>query len=364
MRVGQVTAGPLFPADGTAAQRLVRRTRGVAIELVAFVLVTLLFPLLLLAASGVDLVRRLRDGRPWIAVRLLAMAWWFLFGELRILTGMLLIWLATGGPGGGESLRRRRGIYRLRIRWMRTNIGAIRVLFGLTFEVEGLEEAGPGPVLIFMRHASIIDNTLPDALVGHRFGMGLRFVIKRELQALPVIDIGGRWVPTNFVRRRSKDPQAEIAVLRQLATNFGHDTTEGILIYPEGTRCTAEKLKRAKAMIAERQPEIAPLANRLRHVLPPRLGGPLALLDAAPGIDVVFCAHVGFDGYEKVSDIWAGGLVGTTIRINFWRCAAGEVPDGDEARVAWLYGQWQAVDDWIEEQLTHDAAPAPAAAVG
>jgi 1-acyl-sn-glycerol-3-phosphate acyltransferase len=181
--------------------------------------------------------------------------------------------------------------------------------------------------------------------------MGLRFVIKRELQALPSIDIAGRWVPTSFVRRASKDPEAEIAVLRQLATTFGEDTSEGILIYPEGTRHTAEKLVRAQAMIEERQPEIAPYAKKLRHVLPPRLGGPLALLDEAAGTDVVFCAHVGFDGYERVSDIWSGGLVGKTIRVKFWRCPAADVPAGRDARIAWLYGQWQAVDDWIEAQL-------------
>ena len=49
---------------------------------------------------------------------------------------------------------------------------------------------------------------------------------------------------------------------------------EGMLIYPEGTRTTAEKLARAQEIIAERQPEIAPLANGLQNVLPPRLGGP------------------------------------------------------------------------------------------
>jgi 1-acyl-sn-glycerol-3-phosphate acyltransferase len=75
------------------------------------------------------------------------------------------------------------------------------MLFGLRFEVEGLDLAGPGPVLILSHHASIIDNTLPDANVGRAHELGLRFVLKRELQMLPTIDIGGRWVPTVFVRR-------------------------------------------------------------------------------------------------------------------------------------------------------------------
>ena len=98
---------------------------------------------------------------------------------------------------------------------------------------------------------------------------------------IPTIDIGGRWAPTHYVRRASADTAAEVAALRSLAHGLGPH--EGILIYPEGTRFTTAKLARAQAIIAERQPEIAPLASRLRHVLPPRLGGPLALLDEARG---------------------------------------------------------------------------------
>ena len=103
----------------------------------------------------------------------------------------------------------------------------------------------PGPMLMMMRHTSIVDNMLPDALVGHAHGIGLRFVIKRELQMLPTIDIGGRWVPTHFVRRGSGDTAGEVAALRALAHDLGPG--EGIMIYPEGTRPTAAKLARAQA---------------------------------------------------------------------------------------------------------------------
>src|SRR5439155_2937729 len=142
----------------------------------------------------------------------------------------------------------------------RSRLAGIRALFGLTFEIEGLEQAGPGPVLILIRHASIIDNTLPDAIIGHAHGLGLRFVIKRELRMLPTIDIGGRWVPTNFVRRASGDTVRELERMRSLTLNMS--TRDGLLIYPEGTRATPEKLARAKQIIAERQPQIAPLAAR------------------------------------------------------------------------------------------------------
>ena len=277
MRVTGVARGPLFPDDGPRGARLGRRAKGIAIETGAFVALTLAFPVVLAAAAVVDLALWVVRRKPWMATRLACMAWWFLFGELRGIAGLTAIYVVTGGPLGRRSLRRRRLVYDLRIHWARSHLGGIRALFGLTFEVEGLEHAGPGPVLIFIRHASIIDNALPDAVIGHAHGLGLRFILKRELQMLPTIDIGGRWVPTNFVRRASSDPAGEIASLRGLAHDLGEG--EGILVYPEGTRHTPEKLARAQELIAERQPAIAPLADRLRNLLPPRLGGPLALLE-------------------------------------------------------------------------------------
>jgi 1-acyl-sn-glycerol-3-phosphate acyltransferase len=337
--------GPLIPDDGPLSARLIRRTRGILVESLAFVLVTLLSPLLLCGAVIVDLALWLLRRKPWMGVRLVAMLWWFLLGELRGITGLLLLNLRSGGR---DTNRRRHAVYRLRQRWAGGHLDGIRVLFGLRLEVEDLELAGPGPVLVLIRHASIIDNALPDAVIGRALGIGLRFVLKRELRMLPTIDIGGRWVPTNFVRRGSGDTDRELVNLRSLAVDLAPD--EGVLIYPEGTRHTDAKLVRAQALIAERQPEIAPLAARLRHILPPRLGGTLALLEEGRGADVVICGHVGLDGFEYISDIWGGGLVGTTVRVRFWRHAAADVPTDRESLIAWLYERWQELDDWIDEQ--------------
>jgi len=291
---------------------------------------------------AVDVALWARRRKPWMAVRLLAMLWWFLVGELYGLLGLFGIWALSGGRDGP---RRRDRVYRLKRRWLASHLAGIRSLFGLRFEVEGLELAGPGPVLVMIRHASIIDNALADVIVGRAHGLGFRFVIKRELQMLPTIDIGGRWVPTLFVRRASGDTEAELERIRILTVNMSsHD---GLLIYPEGTRWTPEKLARAKQIIAERQPEIAPLAARLRNVLPPRLGGTVALLESARQADVVIFGHVGLDGFEYISDIWSGGLVGTTVRLKFWRFPAAEVPIDRDELVAWLYDRWQELDDWI-----------------
>ena len=361
MRVSGVsTSAPVFGDDGSRGRRLKRRLRGIPLEVFAFVLATVLLPVLLIAAALTDAVLWLRRRKPWVAVRLVGFLWWFLLGEMRALLVIGGIWARNGGPFGGDSERRRVGLYNLRISWARGHLAGVRFLFGLRFEVEGLEHAGPGPVLVMIRHASIIDNLLPDSLIAHGHGLGLRYVIKRELEALPVIDIGGRWVPTNFVRRASGDTAGEVARLLGLTEDLVKG--EGILIYPEGTRFTESKLARAKQKVAEGQPEIAPLAAGLHNLLPPRLGGPLALLEATRGIDVVFCGHVGFDGFETVGDIWRGGLVGRTISVRVLRVPAVDVPEERDEQVRWLYGHWQELDDWIGERRAATGASPSAAA--
>jgi 1-acyl-sn-glycerol-3-phosphate acyltransferase len=352
VRVRHVSMSPQFADDSSSGARWGRRIRGIGIETVALILLTVLLPVALVVAAIVDLVLWLRTRKPWMAIRLVAMAWWFLLNELRGILTLATIQLVNGGR---DTERRRRMVYDLRIRWASTHLAGIRTLFGLKFEIEGLELAGPGPVVVLIRHASIIDNMLPDAVIGRSHGLGLRYIIKRELQMIPTIDIGGRWVPTIFVRRGSKDTAGEVQRLRPLAHDLGPG--EGLLVYPEGTRHTPAKLARAQEIIAERQPEVAHLANRLHNVLPPRLGGPLALLAEARDADVVVCGHVGLDGFEYISDIWAGGLVGTPVRVKFWRFASSEVPTEETELTRWLYDRWQTLDDWVGEQL---GQPAPA----
>ena len=264
MRVQTPGRGPLFPDQGPLGPRMLRRVIGIFAEVVAFVLMTALSPLLMLGALIADLTLWLKRRKPGVAVRLIPALWWFLFGEMKALFKLIFIYAFTGGPFGTKagSVRRRRWIYILRIAWARNHLGAVRILFGVKFEIEGEENVSPGGYILMIRHASIIDNLLPDVLIGHEYGIGVRFVIKQEIQTLPAIDIGGRWIPTVFVKRGSLDPDTEIKAVRDLT----HDMSPGEIlgIYPEGTRPTPKKIARALEIINERQPEIAPYAARDR----------------------------------------------------------------------------------------------------
>jgi 1-acyl-sn-glycerol-3-phosphate acyltransferase len=344
----------LLDPEGPKSKRRVRIARSTLIETLAFVVVTALMPALLLGAVVSDLVLWIARRKPWMGVRMVLFAWWFLFGELRGLAGLGVVWMLAGGPWSKDSPTRRRRVFGLQVSWAAGHLAGVRRLFGLKLEIEGDELVEPGPVIVFIRHASIIDNTLPAAVVSRPHKLDLRYVLKRELEMLPTLDVGARWVPTCFVNRASDDSEREIANVRSLAEQLGPN--DGVLIYPEGTRCTAEKLARAQAKLVESDPVVGGYAARLRHVLPPRLGGPLAVLDEARDAAVVICGHVGLDGFEYLSDIYSGALVGTTIRVRFWRHEPSEIPVDRDARIEWLYERWQVLDDWIDEQRAGDKA--------
>ena len=154
--------------------------------------------------------------------------------------------------------------------------------------------------------------------------------------------------PTLWSLRRVKSP-GEIARVRALAADLG--PSDGVLIYPEGTRFTPQR--RAAVLEKLRRPgreELLARAESLANVLPPRTGGTLALLDERPDVDVVVCMHVGFDGTMRLTDLVSGALVGTTVRVRFDRISADTIPRDEEGRTRWLFDLWSGVDRWVGEQ--------------
>lgn len=323
------------------ARRFQRRIVTIPAVVVGLVVVTALLPLLLPLALVLDLSRA-AGRRTFSSVRLT------LFLEAFLLTEVLGLTLlgASGLLTIGSRARRERVTYRVQRLYTGMHMRALSALFGLRFEVEGAELAEGGPMLVLVRHASIIDVLVPAVFIANRHEIGLRYVLKRELLVEPCIDVAGNWLPNAFVARDGADTRREIDSVRALKA--GIDATSGVLVYPEGTRFTAKKRRRVLERLREGDPAELARAERLRHVLPIRPGGALALLDAAPACDVLFVGHHGLEGFSEVRDIWAGNLVGTTVKLKIWRERADLIPAARDARLAWLAERWQRLDDWID----------------
>lgn len=324
---------------------LLRRLRTVPTFVAALLVMAVLAPVALPFLAVFDAGRHLLRKRPWMGTRLYLFGLIYFGAEVAGLAALGAVWPAAGF--GKNRARLMNSTFGIQQAWASALLWAARRIFRLRFEVAGTEAIPPGPFLLMVRHASIVDNLLPAAYVSRPTGIRLRYVLKRELLGDPCLDVAGNRLPNYFVRRGSGETDRELAEIRRLGENLA--SHEAVLIYPEGTRFTPEKQRATLTRMERADPALRDRARRLRHVLPPRLSGPLALLDATDPADVVVMAHHGLDGFAHLQDIWAGGMVDTTIRVQFWRFPRAGIPTERSARVDWLYDVWTRVDEWIDQ---------------
>ncbi|MEK7834394.1 MAG: 1-acyl-sn-glycerol-3-phosphate acyltransferase [Acidobacteriota bacterium] len=322
-----------------------RRCATVTGYVLAWLMVVATLPLTLLLALVVDVIR----GNRLATVRTILMAAVFLSCEMVGITTSLLIWLFSFVWLGGDKARFVRWNFNLQQWWTGTLFGAAQRIYQLKLEITG-DSIETGPIIVFIRHTSLADTMLPSALFSRRQSprqsLMLRYVLKRELLWDPCIDIVGNRIPNAFVERGTGNIAGGIAVVRRLMD--GLTERDGVLIYPEGTRFTPAKLQKSLAKLAAgKDPKLYQKASVLRHVLPPRLGGPLSILELNENADAVFCAHAGLESAVTVGDLLSGKLVGQVIRAHCWRVAFADIPRDREAQTDWLYEHWAKVDEWV-----------------
>jgi len=302
-------------------------------------------PLWLPLAAAADALRRSGG----TALRLGALLTWFFTCELLGIGISAALWLLRAA-GRIDAERWSNLHYRLEGWWANALFRGVVRLFGLRIVVEqDAADLGRGPYLLLLRHVSMGDTLLASVLVCRPTGMRFRFVLKRELLWDPCLDIVGNRLPNVFVDRFAEDSASEIERMQELARDLGQ--RDGVLIYPEGTRFTPAKRARVLARL-ERADDAKMLeyARSLEAVLPPRPGGTLGLLEAAPQADVVVCSHTGFEGAGSFTDLWKGALLHRTIRVQFRRIPRAEIPPDRDARLDWLRDEWRRVDTWVAAQ--------------
>jgi 1-acyl-sn-glycerol-3-phosphate acyltransferase len=322
-----------------------RRIKTVPIILGLAIVGTALLPLLLVVAFGIDLWHRLVKKRRTIHLRTLLFGWAYLLADVVGLTFLMLTWFTS--LGGRNQGHLQRTAFFAQQTWAGFMMGVASFLFRLKIEVQGQDQAEPGPYVEIIRHSSIVDNVLSAVAISGPLGIDLRYVIKKELLGDPVFDVCGKRLWNHFLDRDSGDPK-EIEAIRRLARDMG--PKDGALIYPEGTRVSHKRRLKALKAIARNRPERAERFKNLKYCLPPRHGGVIALLDEAPEVDVVLFLHVGLEGIRGIQDVLNGGVVGRQVVIQIIRVPRAQVGSGDVA-AEWLDTTWLAVDDWVGEGI-------------
>ena len=154
--------------------------------------------MLALTSAVAGAVRRDR----WALARALAMIGIYLTSEVTGLVLAFLMWIGSGAWLGVGRERRRRWYIVLQRWWTGTLFWGIRRCFSLKVEVEQWPEGlGDRRLLVFLRHASILDTLLAAALIANPLRMHLLYVFKRELRWDPCLDIAGGHLGGHFASR-------------------------------------------------------------------------------------------------------------------------------------------------------------------
>lgn len=335
-----------FQLEESRWVRWPRRAVSVPTVLGLLVVVAAGLPFWLALAALVDLASG-GARRRWPIVRsvglLLGYLWWTSFG---FVTGAVVALFSLRAP---RSVYLRR-LFRLQQIWARGLFNAARRSLSLSVHVEEGFVPDEQPILLFVRHASLVDVLLPAVFVSGPHDVLLRYVMKREVLFDPAIDIVGQRLENVFVSRGKGAADREESAIRALASGLG--AREGVIVFPEGTRYSDAKRADSLARIrASGDAERLARAEQLRHVLPPRSRGPLAVLDEAKRADVIFLAHRGFDGASGVRDLLRGTLIGRAIELKTWRVPRAQVPVDREACLVWLDHEWARVDAWIASRI-------------
>ena len=319
----------------------VRRVLTVPLMILLSVLWIALLPAVIVISAAYDLIGL----RRWACSRLvIALAWFAFFHIWGFAVALVQGLLTCSGRIGGDRLER--WSYWLQNIWVLWLFYGVRRVTGFSLIEENREVIpSKGPLLLFLRHASAVDTLLPVVLVSGPLGLCPRYVVKNELKWDPVFDVIGQRMRNIFVLRGSSDPAREIANVRTLAQDL--DDRAVVVIYPEGTRRTPKRRDRILSRMAERDDPRLTYATDLKHTLPPKQGGPLALIDAAPDVDVVICGHFGFDDAFDIHDVMNGSLIGRKVHVRYWHFPSDEVPPDRDQCSEWLDARWADLDAWV-----------------
>ena len=325
------------------ASRWKRRARTIPLMLGTTILGVLASPAIVTAAAVVDVSKR-RFRLPTVRVTLFLLQYG-INDSIEILLAPLYWTLA----GFGTQLDRPSSIARHdRLQHWSIDVLARRAerLLGLRLEIstDSMAALIPGPVIVLCRHVNIVDASLP-TLIYQRLGYRTRGVIMAELLADPGFDLIYTRTGSVFIPRDDgPTARAMIGALEQSV-----DPMSAVVIFPEGRLFRPDRLERAKARLAIENPDRAARLDSLTHVLPPRPGGVLTLIESIPA-DVVVIAHTGLDEYGSFTELANAVPLADPIHITAWRVPRDQIPSGDTERIAWLDEQWQLVDHRVAHE--------------
>ena len=281
--------------------------------------------------------------------RLIWLAIVYVIWDAAALVALAALWLASGFGWKIRSPTFQRAHYVLTGRFLAALFWIARWSLHLAVDVVGTDPdtAEPGrPEIVVSRHAGPGDSFILIHALVNWFDREPRIVLKATLQWDPAVDILLNRLPNRFITPGTGSDLT--TTVGELAN--GLDDNDAFVIFPEGGNFTPRRRIRAIAWLKARGlKDLAVRAEHLQNLLPPKPGGLLAALDAAPDSGVIFVAHTGLDKMITVADVWRELPMDKRLVMRFWSVDPEDIPAGEEERVTWLYDWWARIDAWIDE---------------
>jgi len=208
-------------------------------------------------------------------------------------------------------------------------------------------------VIVLARHCGPGDSLFIAWLLASYHHLSLRIVLKKTLRWEPTVDIAGAHLPLCFVGSGGGKARRGVQTMATSLSAGG-----ALLIFPEGGNFTWERWRESLHRLRERGEHL--LARRARgrtHTLPPRPGGAVAALAAAPRADVLLLAHSGFspDGRNRA---WWQLPVHHRLTMRTVLLPAESVPRDEQGALEFLDRAWSQVDTWVEAHADKETPPA------
>ncbi|MGY1690673.1 lysophospholipid acyltransferase family protein [Geodermatophilus sp. SYSU D01105] len=330
--------------------RRVRRVTG-PLLIGALVAAVVLLPVLVVAAV---LASVFLPGR-WRVLRLLCFGLVHLALEVAGLAVAAVLWVLSGLGRRLSAPAFRAAHYTVLRLLLDVLMRVAQRVFALRLVTDGeswspLDDGVPGStnaMVVLSRHAGPGDSfLLVHTLMNRDHLRRPRIVLKDVLQLDPLIDVYLNRLPNHFVPADPTAGYRSEEAIADLARDLGEE--DALLIFPEGANFTPRRKVRAIQRLRDRGLLSAVRrAEAMRHLLPPRPGGVVAALGAAPHADVVLVAHTGLEHLSTVGDLWRGLPMDKTLHLRWWFIPAAEVPRDEAELTDWLYHWWETIDDWI-----------------
>lgn len=317
-----------------------RRLFSIGAVLVGLPVWIVLSPIWLITAAVADVVSGLRR---FPTVRLCTYLLVYLFFELAGTLSAAWLWL-RGSAGRSLDLEKHRAVQA----WWAT--GLLRWggrILNIRLDLDDPSTLPSDTCIVLSRHASMVDAVIPAVVITGQLRRYVHYVIKRELQWDPALDLFGSRLGNHFVARGGDTEAEEDAI-----TALGHQALPGsaLVIFPEGTYATASTRARILKSIRKLGDQaLIERAEALKALLPPKPAGALALLRSQPNADVVVVGHVGLGGVAELRGLRQRLPLSNPVVVRWWTHRRNELPATDDALTQWLGERWIELDRWVTE---------------